>query len=171
MISIKIKNGEETAYSLNETKPLETFFAHTFTLKANKDPEHTENYYSTFFTNEYAYKVPTMAKAYEGDVESGDDADVLKLSNVGGVIPQGEAVILKATDSSIEFLPSARRLDASSENDLEGTDKGKDPRRQPVRPLTRTGRRGLLSVGRQVNRCQQGVPDTAFYGKGTDIRL
>lgn len=125
VISMKIKNGEKTAYSLNETKPLETFFAHTFTLKANKDPEHTENYYSTFFTNEYAYKVPTMAKAYEGDVESGDDADVLKLSSVGGVIPQGEAVILKATDSSIELLPSARRPEASSENDLEGTDKEK----------------------------------------------
>ena len=40
-VKMKVKNGEETAYSLNENKPLETFFAHTFKLKANQDPDPT----------------------------------------------------------------------------------------------------------------------------------
>ena len=74
VISIKIKNGEETAYSLNEDKPLETFFAHTFKLTANQDPAHPTNYYSTFYTSEGAYKVPAdgSAKAYAGKVEKGE---------------------------------------------------------------------------------------------------
>ena len=118
-VKMNVKGGEETAYSLNEYNPLVTSFAHTFTLQPHQDPANLTCYYSTFFTSEVAYKVPTGVTAYTGAV----DGSVLKLAAIGnGVIPQSEAVILKATDNSIELLPSATQLEASSENDLEGTD-------------------------------------------------
>lgn len=123
------KGGEATTYYLDEEKPLETSFARTFTLKANQDPDNEWNYYSTFFTSERAYKVPATATAYIAEVVSGTDTDELKLTSVGDIIPQGEAVILRAEGNSIALLPSARQLKASSddelENALEGTDKQK----------------------------------------------
>ena len=121
-VFFKVAGGEETPYSLNAERPLVTVFAHTFKLKANQDPDHPEDYYSTFFTSEGAYKLPTTkvsAKAYTGTV----DGENLNMTDAGSIIPQNEAVILKATGSSIVLLPSARQLEASSENDLEGTDK------------------------------------------------
>ena len=121
-ISMKVKGGEETPYSLNETKPLETFFAHTFKLKANQDPNHTTNYYSTFYTSECAYKVPETAKVFVGEVESGGETDVLKLTDVGKIIHQSEAVILRAGTSDITLMPSCNKTVASTENVLEGTD-------------------------------------------------
>ena len=111
--------GETIHYSLNAPYPLVTSFVHTFTLQPHQDPANPTCYYSTFFTSEGAYKVPTGVTAYTGAV----DGSVLKLAAIGnGVIPQSEAVILKATGNSIELLPSATQLEASSENDLEGTD-------------------------------------------------
>ncbi|MBQ0062651.1 MAG: hypothetical protein KBS94_01330 [Prevotella sp.] len=119
-VLMKVKNGEITPYSLNETKPLETFFAHTFTLKANKDPDHTENFYSTFFTSECAYKLPKdeSAKAYAGTV----DDKLLKMTNIGSIIHKGEPVVLKATSNSILLMPSCNEDDAEVSNEFLGTD-------------------------------------------------
>lgn len=128
VISMKIKNGEETAYSLNETKPLETFFAHTFTLTANQDPDHIENYYSTFYTSECAYKLPASVKAYIGTVGKYGGANVLNLTKTD-TIHAGEAVILRAQPANtadkqtgITLMPSCNRRLASKDNKLTGTD-------------------------------------------------
>ncbi len=119
-VIMKVINGEETAYSLDTEKPLETFFACTFTLKANQDPDHPENYYSTFFTNEWAYKLPKdkSVTAYAGIV----DDEKLKMTNIGDTIHKGEPVVLKATNSNIVLMPSARQQKGSTPNILEGTD-------------------------------------------------
>ena len=109
-------------YELSETERLMINFSHTFQLKANKDPNHTTNYYSTFYTGEGAYKVPATAKAYAGEVETGEETDVLKLADVGNIIHKSEAVILKATGSDITLMPSCNKTAASTENVLEGTD-------------------------------------------------
>ncbi|MCQ2129204.1 MAG: hypothetical protein MJZ08_07240, partial [Bacteroidaceae bacterium] len=50
---------------------------------------------------------------------------VLKLTDVGTIIHQSEAVILKATGSDITLMPSCNKDSASTENALEGTDKEK----------------------------------------------
>ena len=92
-----------------------------FKLTANQDPNHTSNYYSTFFTQKGAYKVPTSeAKAYIGEVSG----DVLNLTDVGSIIHGGEPVILKATGSSITLMPSCNKVAASTENKLLGTEEG-----------------------------------------------
>ena len=124
ILDIAGKGGEKTAYSINETNPLETSFAHTFKLKANQDPDHTDRYYSTFFTSEGAYKVPNTATAYTGTVEDGEEEgiDILALGAVEGVIPCGEAVIVRGSEKSITLMPSCKKLNASDNNILEGTD-------------------------------------------------
>ena len=126
-VTIKVadKSGEPTSYTLNETNPLETFFARTFTLTANQDPDNQENYYSTFFTSEGAYKIPEGVKAYIGEVEKTDDpdSDILNLTDLaGGVIHKKEGVVLKADKQNILLMPSCNKGDASSENKLTGTD-------------------------------------------------
>ena len=112
-------------YELSETERLMINFSHTFKLNANKAPETTSDYYSTFYTSEGAYKVPETAKAYAGEVKSGEETDILNLTNVGGIIHASEAVILKATGSSITLMPSYNKAETSTENVLEGTDVAK----------------------------------------------
>ncbi|MCQ2096026.1 MAG: hypothetical protein MJY59_04710, partial [Bacteroidaceae bacterium] len=112
-------------YELSETERLMINFSHTFKLNANKDPETTSDYYSTFYTSEGAYKVPETAKAYAGEVKSGEETDVLNLTNVGSIIHASEAVILKATGSDITLMPSYNKAEASTGNALEGTDVAK----------------------------------------------
>lgn len=96
-------------------------------IKANQDPNYKENYYATFYSDSCAYEVPDGAKAYKGIVEG----DLLKMTDIGSIIPKGEPVILKVvgngTDSSIDLtlLPSASIEEKSKDNMLKGTDKEK----------------------------------------------
>ena len=93
-------------------------------IKANQDPKYKENYYATFYSGSCAYEVPDGAKAYKGIVEG----DLLKMTDIGSIIPKGEPVILKVvgngTDSSIDLtlLPSASKEAKSKDNMLKGTD-------------------------------------------------
>ena len=120
-VMMKIKNGEETPYSLNDERPLETFFAHTFSLTAGQDPVNTADYYVTFYTSEGAYKVPEMAQAYTGSL----DDEQLMMTDVGNIIHKSEAVVLIANQSDITLMPSCNKTSATESNDLIGTDKAK----------------------------------------------
>ena len=120
-VRMKIKNGEETPYSLNDERPLETFFAHTFSLTADQDPDNTSDYYVTFYTSEGAYKVPKTAKAYTGAMNN----EQLMMTNTGGIIHKSEAVMLKAGQSDITLMPSCNKTAAAESNDLVGTDVAK----------------------------------------------
>ncbi len=112
--------SDKHAYDLSETERLMINFSHTFTLTANQDLNNTENYYSTFFTTEGAYKVPDEAKAYIGEVSG----EVLDLTDVGDIIHADEPVILKATGSDITLMPSCNKDAASAGNKLSGTEEG-----------------------------------------------
>ena len=87
------KGETSTGLSSDCKTPLTAEFKDAFKLTANQDPNHKENFYSTFYTGLGAYKVPSEAKAYIGEVSG----DVLSLTDVGSIIHENEAVILKAT--------------------------------------------------------------------------
>ncbi len=117
-------NGDAHEYTLSDSEYLKIDFSHTFKLKANQDPDQEENYYSTFFTGEGAYRVPATAKAYTGTVEDGEDEsiDILALHAVDDVIPCGEAVIVRGSQKDITLMPSCKALSPLATNILEGTD-------------------------------------------------
>ncbi len=110
-------------YDLSETERLAIDFSHTFKLKANQDPDHMENYYSTFYTGEGAYKVPDdgSVKAYTGKV----NGDVLKLTDAGDIIKMRAPVILKASSEDITLMPSVNKSLAFTDGKFVGTDEGK----------------------------------------------
>ena len=144
-------NGEDKpGFTLSEKVAIKICPARTFKLKANQDPDHTENYYSTFYTRDGAYKVPSEAKAYAGTVKSGEKTDVLKLTDIGSIIHVKEPVILRASQSDITLMPSCNKTTALIPNILEGTDEGK----------TLNANQYALSLG------QKGVGFYLWEGKG-----
>ena len=120
IVNMTVNDEEESGFILSETDTIRICPARTFRLTANQDPDHPENYYSTFFTSERAYKVPTdgSAKAYAGVVND----EQLNMTNIGSIIHQREPVILKANQSDIILMPSCNTQEASIENILKGID-------------------------------------------------
>lgn len=115
-------DGNDYAYEVSETDNLKIDFSHTFKLKANQDPDHPENFYTTFYTSEGAYRLPfDGTRAYIDAV----DGDEQILSSIGSIIHKGEAVLLKAKQSEITLMPSANTDEASTDNLFEGTDEAK----------------------------------------------
>ena len=70
-------------------------------ITANQDPDHKQNYYSTFWSSTAAYQVPEGVTAYTGKVEdstSEPNTSVLKLTAIeDGIIPASQGVILRLT--------------------------------------------------------------------------
>lgn len=127
-IEMKIKNGEATLYTLNDSRPLETYFAHTFKLTAYQDPANTGDYYTTFHTGESAYKLPGDVTAYIATLGKHEDAEVMALTPTD-TIHVREAVILKVqpkttatSQTEITLMPSCNKRAASPDNMLTGTD-------------------------------------------------
>ena len=125
-VHMTVDGRDEKDFTLSETVAITVCPAHAFKVKAYQDPEHTENYYSTFFTSDGAYKVPSEAMAYIGALGKSGTDDVLQLTDVGNIIHQGEAVILKASQSDITLMPSCNKATASTGNVLKGTDEAID---------------------------------------------
>lgn len=98
-----------------------TFHAHWMLQpSANVDPDNTANSYVTFYDSKYAYTIPTGVTAYKGKV-NGDNLVLTAITT--GVIPQGEAVILKSTTSGPLDLVTVESNDVKdSENILKGSD-------------------------------------------------
>ena len=113
-----IYTGETKVCDLDVTNTVTAEFKDAFKLKANQDPVNTSDYYSTFYTEGGAYKVPETAKAYAGKVET----NVIKLTEVGSLIHKKEPVILKASTSEFTLMPSA--ITATATNNLTGTEEG-----------------------------------------------
>ena len=99
-------------------------------ITVNQDPNNKANYYSTFHSGTKAYSVPEGVTAYTGVV----DGSVLRLTPVAdGIIPAGEAVILKLT-SDKDFTATKQQFDLTAKitkatksgtNALTGTDEEK----------------------------------------------
>ncbi|MCQ2133318.1 MAG: hypothetical protein MJY90_08315 [Bacteroidaceae bacterium] len=120
---LAVKNDDEVLKSTGESgltagKCYELVVEDYFKIKANKDPNSTNNYYATFYSSKAAYEVPTEAKAYAAKI----DGDNLQLTDIGNIIHRGEPVILKATCSNFTLVSSDNNDAASTENDLVGTD-------------------------------------------------
>ena len=121
---LAIKNGDEVLKSTGENglqagKYYELVVEDYFKIKAMHDPENTNNYYATFYSSKAAYKVPEGVTAYTGVAEG----NVLNLTPVADdIIPAGEAVLLKASQSQIILQYTATTATKSTENELVGTD-------------------------------------------------
>ena len=97
-----------------------------FNIIANQDPDHKIHYYSTFYSGKKAYSVPEGVTAYTGKV----DGDMLKLTAIsGGIIPTGEAVILRLTTENntapkqqFDLTATTTTATKSGNNALTGTD-------------------------------------------------
>ena len=97
-----------------------------FNIIANQDPDHKIHYYSTFYSRKCDYQVPSGVTAYTGAV----DGSVLKLTAIsGGIIPAGEAVILRlttenntATKKQFDLAALKTSATKSDTNELKGTD-------------------------------------------------
>jgi len=86
------------------------------------DPQHDGVYYSTFFDSSVKYALPAGVEAY---VATRDGANLLlsKIANAGDVIPENNAVILKATVASFTLTPSdAEAVPVNAINHLQGSD-------------------------------------------------
>ncbi len=118
-----IKVGGETKGTLDLDKGNVTIeFKDAFKLTANQDPKNEANYYSTFFTNKGAYKLPKdkSVTAYAGTVEGKQ----LKMTNIGETIHKEEPVILRASKSDIILMPSCNKAAKKDGNALSGTEEG-----------------------------------------------
>ena len=98
-----------------------------FNITANQDPDDETHYYSTFYSRTCDYQVPSGVAAYTGEV----DGDVLKLTAIAdGIIPTGEAVILRltseeditATKQQFDLTAMTTTATKSGTNALTGTD-------------------------------------------------
>ena len=121
-------NGEDLALSL-AGKQYVTVSDAICNITANQDPNNKANYYSTFYSGTKAYSVPSGVTAYTGAV----DGNVLKLTAIeGGIIPAGEAVILRlttenntATKKQFDLTAITTTATKSTTNKLSGTDVAK----------------------------------------------
>ncbi len=99
-------------------------------LTATQDPNNTSNYYTTFYSDESTYILPDNAKAYAGRVEG----NVVRLLDVGDIIPKGEPVILKITPEEVSesqysftLAPTSAEAVYEGENDLKGNGENASP--------------------------------------------
>ncbi len=85
-------NNATVTYDLDNVSGM-THFRGTpsVALRANEDPDHAGNYYTTFYSSLEAYTLPEGVKAYTAEV----DGDVIRMTAIeGNILPQGEAVLL-----------------------------------------------------------------------------
>lgn len=120
---ITVHDGEKTIKStskgLTAGKYYELVVKDYFEIRANQDPNHKENYYATFYSSKSAYEVPEDVTAYTGAV----DGDILKLTAIeGGIIPAGEAVLLRLTTEDNTELKNQIVLEATTTTATKSTD-------------------------------------------------
>lgn len=93
-----------------------------FEVKANGKPE-THDYYTTFHSGKNAYQVPGDMTAYTAVAHG----SILLLTPVAnGIIPAGEAVVLKCAQSMCYLPYTTGTATKSGDNALKGTDKAAD---------------------------------------------
>lgn len=91
-------------------------------LTANQDPNRTNDYYSTFYHSAIQYSLPEGTQAYIATLD-GDALNLTKIAEAGQVLPADNAVILKASGSSITLTPSdAAPVTFDATNNLLGVD-------------------------------------------------
>lgn len=113
--------GNGNYYGINEASFVVSIAAPSVVeLTANLDPQHAGTYYSTFYHSNIKYELSSGVEAYTATV-SGDALILAKIAEGGQVIPADNAVILKASGSSITLTPSDESPVSAGENSLIGT--------------------------------------------------
>jgi len=90
-------------------------------LRANEDPNNEGDFYTTFFDGLNKYELPSGVEAYVGTL-SGDELLLTKIAEGGQVIPNDNAVILKASVNKFALHKSEASPVSVASNDLDGTD-------------------------------------------------
>lgn len=88
-------------------------------ITANENPEEPEVYYSTYYDGHIAHTLSDGATAYTGTIS---DDNLLLTPIKDGIIPKGEAVIIRSNSSNITLLPSNSTKENNEENRLRGSD-------------------------------------------------
>ena len=112
------------------------FVENEIKITANRDPDHKQNYYSTFYSSAADYQVPSDVTAYTGKVEdstSEPNTSVLKLTAIeDNIIPASQGVILKLTTNDNTETQKQFVITLTTEagtwsdtNELKGTDVAK----------------------------------------------
>lgn len=119
---IKVGDVQKGSFAISNETPVVADFRDAFTITANQDPNNTSDYYSTFYSQKNAYRLPESGvTAYKGEV----DDSKLKLTSVGEFVHKGEPVLLKGASSQYTLMPMANEVEATGTNHLEGTEEGK----------------------------------------------
>lgn len=106
-------NVDQTLYAQWE---IDLYYIH-----ANQDPQHTTDYYTTFYHGTQAYELPSGVEAYAATV-SGDMLMLKKIAEGGDVLPNGEAVIIKAASENLILTPTDEAGVSIENNQLQGVD-------------------------------------------------
>ncbi len=88
-------------------------------ITANEDPAKAGEYYTTFYDGQSEYTLGEGAKAYTGKVV-GDELRLTPVSD--GIIPKGEAVLIKAEKADVQIAASTTGAVKSADNMLLGCD-------------------------------------------------
>ena len=91
-------------------------------VTANQDPKKPGDYYSTFYHSQFKYILPAGVEAYAAEVNGGD-LILMPIAGASDVLPYGTAVILKATGSALELIPTDEDpITITATNNLLGVD-------------------------------------------------
>lgn len=118
---IYVPHGQGEAYrQADQWKYFKNIVEYPFTsITANEDPAKAGEYYTTFYDGQSEYTLGEGAKAYTGKVVG----DALHLTPVSdGIIPKGEAVLIKAESADVQIAASTTGAVKSADNMLLGCD-------------------------------------------------
>lgn len=119
-VYLMVNDEKVCELDLEDEKIVDIDFRTAFVINGTNDPaKKPEDYYSTFFSTEGAYKLPEEGVTAYATTPEGEG---LRMKDVGSIIAQGEPVILKATSESFVLMPTAYGTATTEPNALAGTD-------------------------------------------------
>lgn len=92
----------EKELNFNDAVSITSGWQRALKVKANEDPDHKGNFYTTFYDGKYSFDVIGEAKAYSGSIEEQVDYNELQLTATpNNVIPKEDGVLLHSPSSDI----------------------------------------------------------------------
>ncbi|MCR4582454.1 MAG: InlB B-repeat-containing protein, partial [Prevotella sp.] len=93
-----------------------------YDVTAHQDPQHTSDYYTTFYDSYNQHQLPTGVAAYVGSIND-SKLTLTKVAEAGDILPVATPVILKANTSSFTLnISTEDPVTISTTNDLKGFD-------------------------------------------------
>ncbi len=116
-------HGATATYPLSHLSGIEHFRGTpAVTLATLQHPSKAHEYYATFYSGLEAYAIPEGVKAYTAELVNLGTSTWLEAHAIaGGIVPQGEAVLLKSGDTAIT-METTESVSVSATNVLRGFD-------------------------------------------------